>query len=84
MFVTPQPFSLSVNGVQCFKLTLQQLFVTSVYPTTHASHMLALIPCNTVHCGLVTVRSVQMKFSNCSLHVSGRSPIYVSKHWWSS
>ena len=58
MCVSPQPLSRSVNGVQCFKLTLQQLFVTSVYLTAHASHMLALIPYNTVHCGLVTVWSV--------------------------
>ena len=51
--------SPSVNGVQCFKLKLQQLFVMSVHPTTHAPHVSTLIPCNTERCGLVTVWSVQ-------------------------
>ena len=51
--------SPSVNGVQCFKLKLQQLFVTSVHLTTHAPHVSTLIPCNTERCGLVTVWSVQ-------------------------
>ena len=46
--LSPSP---SVNGVHCFKLKLQQVFVTP-----HAS---TLIPCNTEHCGLVTVWSVQ-------------------------
>ena len=54
--LSPSP---SVNGVQCFKLKLQQLFVTSVHPTTHAPHVSTLIPCNTERCGLVTVWSVQ-------------------------
>ena len=54
--LSPSP---SVNGVQCFKLKLHQLFVTSVHPTTHAPHVFTLIPCNTEHCGLVTVWSVQ-------------------------
>ena len=49
----------SVNDVQCFKLKLQQLFVTSVHPTTHAPHVSTLIPCSTERCGLVTVWSVQ-------------------------
>ena len=51
--------SASVNSVQCFKLKLQQLFVTSVHPTTHAPHVSTLIPCNTERCGLFTVWSVQ-------------------------
>ena len=54
--LSPSP---SVNVVQCFKLKLQQLFVTSVHPTTHAPHVSTLIPCNTERCGLVTVWSVQ-------------------------
>ena len=49
----------SVNGVQCCKLKLQQLFVTSVHPTTHTPHVSTLIPCSTECCGLVTVWSVQ-------------------------
>ena len=49
----------SVNGVQCFKLKLQQLFVMSVHPTTQAPHVSTLIPCNTECCGLLTVWSVQ-------------------------
>ena len=53
------PLSPSVNDVQCFKLKLQQLFVTSVHLTTHAPHMSTLILCNTKRCGLVTVWSVQ-------------------------
>ena len=54
--LSPSP---SVNGVPCFKLKLQQLYVTSVHPTTHAPHVSTLIPCNTERCGLVTVWSVQ-------------------------
>ena len=38
--LSPSP---SVNGVQCFKLKLQHLFVTRVHPTTHAPHMCTLI-----------------------------------------
>ena len=53
---SPSP---SVNGVHYFKLKLQQLFVMSVLPTTHAPHMSTLIPYNTERCGLVTVWSVQ-------------------------
>ena len=51
--------SLSVNGVQCFNLQLQHLFVTSVHSTTHAPHISTLIPCNTERCRLVTMWSVQ-------------------------
>ena len=54
--LSPSP---SVNGVQCFKLKLQQLFVMSVHPTTHAPHVSTLIHCNTERCGLVTVWSVE-------------------------
>ena len=54
--LSPSP---SVNGIQCFKLKLQQPFVTSVRQTTHAPHVSALIPCNTERYGLVTVQSVQ-------------------------
>ena len=54
--LSPSP---SVNSVQCFKLKLQQLFVTSVHPTTHAPHVSTLIPCNTERCGLATVWCVQ-------------------------
>ena len=58
--VFPLTHSLSVSGVQCFKLyNTTAVVCNKVYLTTHASHMLALIPCNTVRCGLVTVRSVQ-------------------------
>ena len=54
--LSPSP---SVNGVQCLKLKLQQLFVTSVHLTKHAPHVSTLIPCSTERCGLVTVWSVQ-------------------------
>ena len=69
--LSPSP---SINGVQCFKLKLQELFVTSVHPTTHAPHVSTLISAmlsavDWSLCGLYR------KLSNGSLHVIGHSPM---------